>query len=289
MSPWNKAAGVLLLSSFCGCAIRPKDADVNAEELRLREAEVARYVEQAHANRVTTTQRVSAALAAADAATGDLADTARAIDIAIGIVSNNIANADTIAFKSARTVFESSKGSYTQLNLEQGALESTNRPLDVGIQGSGFFRVRVEDPGGNHIAYTRNGNFFVRADGNLVLGMGKQYVLDPPISIPAKTTEITINVDGSITALRPEISARMSIGQLPLVTFVNAEGLRVLRDGLYDETEASGRAVETRAGGSDAGLTLQGFLEKSNVDLNRERLRLQFLSEWKQAIMRAAE
>src|SRR3954468_1376114 len=157
----------------------------------------------------------------------------RALSTQIDVVANNLANAETTAFKRSRVNFEDlmyltlkqpgttngqgdispagifvglgTRVSNTQLDLEQGSLESTNRPLDVAIQGPGFFRVKILSTVGNGTAYTRNGNFFVNDQGELVVGMGDGYKLDPPIKIPKGVTDdrITISADGSIDAVLP--------------------------------------------------------------------------------------
>ena len=76
-------------------------------------------------------------------------------------------------------------------------MENTGRQLDVGIQGQGFFKVKILDSIGDGSGYTRNGNFFVNKDGELVLGMGDGYRLIPPITIPTGATDITISQDGT--------------------------------------------------------------------------------------------
>src|ERR1700742_3680947 len=123
----------------------------------------------------------------------------RALSTSIDVVANNLANAETTAFKGSRVNFEDlyyqqmkqpgttdaanditpagiyiglgTKMSNTQLDLSQGPLESTGRNLDVGIQGQGFFAVKILDSLGG-TGYTRNGNFFTNNQGELVLGMG---------------------------------------------------------------------------------------------------------------------
>src|SRR4051794_27404688 len=135
----------------------------------------------------------------------------RALSTQIDVVANNLANAETTAFKRSRVNFEDlmylqlkqpgttdsagdirpagifvglgTKISNTQLDLEQGSLESTNRNLDAGIQGNGFFAVKILDSLGS-TGYTRNGNFFVNQKGELVVGMGDGYRLIPPITVP---------------------------------------------------------------------------------------------------------
>jgi flagellar basal-body rod protein FlgG len=225
----------------------------------------------------------------------------RALSTRIDVVANNLANAETTAFKRSRVNFEDLmyltlkqpgtanaagdlspagifvglgvKISNTQLDTEQGSLENTGRPLDVGIEGQGFFKVKIMDSIGDGTAYTRNGNFFVNNEGELVLGMGDGYRLIPPIEVPAGTTDISISQDGTV-----EVSVAgqepQNVGQLRLNRFVNPQGLRLLGGSLYVETEASGPALESNPGEDGAGTILQGFLEASNVDPVKELVTL---------------
>jgi flagellar basal-body rod protein FlgG len=218
------------------------------------------------------------------------------------VVANNLANAETTAFKASRVNFEdlmyltlrepgasnaageiSPAGTYVglgvrisnaQLDLEQGSLERTDRPLDVGIEGSGFFKVRVLDTLGDGTAYTRNGNFFVNNEGELVLGMGDGYKLIPPISIPPDATSISISQDGNIQVIRASQQNATNVGQLRLSTFVNPQGLKLLGGSLYQQTEASGDPIEGNPGENGTGVILQGFLEASNVDPVKELVTL---------------
>src|SRR3954447_20467124 len=155
----------------------------------------------------------------------------KALSTRIDVVANNLANAETTAFKRSRVNFEDlmylqmkqpgttnqagdltpagiyvglgTRISNTQIDLEQGSLENTNRPLDLGITGNGFFKVKILDSIGNGFGYTRNGNFFVNNEGQLVLGMGDGYKLDPPINIPAGVTEISVSDGGTVQVLEP--------------------------------------------------------------------------------------
>src|SRR5581483_8635376 len=180
----------------------------------------------------------------------------RALSTQIDVVANNLANAETTAFKRSRCNFEDlmylvlkqpgttngqgdispagifvglgTRVSNTQLDTEQGSLESTNRPLDIGIQGQGFFKVKTLSSVGNGEAYTRNGNFFVNASGELVLGLGDGYKLVPPINIPTGTTDISIGTDGVISVLKAGSTAKQTVGQLQLSMFVNPQGLSLV-------------------------------------------------------------
>lgn len=226
----------------------------------------------------------------------------RALSTRIDVVANNLANAETTAFKRSRVNFEdlmynmlkqpgtttaagdlSPAGTFvglgvrisnTQLDLEQGSMENTGRQLDVGISGQGFFRVKVMDSIGDGTAYTRNGNFFVNNEGDLVLGLGDGYKLIPPITVPQGTTDISISQDGVVEASQSNSNQKQTIGNLRLYQFINPQGLRLLGQSLYTETDASGQSVESNPGEDGAGQILQGFLEASNVDPVKELVTL---------------
>jgi flagellar basal-body rod protein FlgG len=226
----------------------------------------------------------------------------RALSTRIDVVANNLANAETNAFKRSRVNFEDlmyitlkqpgatnaagdiapagifvglgTRISNTQLDLEQGSLERTDRQLDVGISGQGFFKVKVLSTVGNGEAFTRNGNFFVNKDGELVLGMKDGYKLIPPINIPPNATEINISADGVITVLQAGQTAPTNVGQFKLAQFVNPQGLDILGGSLYQATEASGPPLESNPGEDGAGELLQGHLEGSNVDPVKELVTL---------------
>jgi len=226
----------------------------------------------------------------------------RALSTRIDVVANNLANAETTAFKRSRANFEdlmyltlkqpgtaSASGqispagifvglgvriSNTQLDLKQGSMESTNGPLDVAIQGQGFFRVKVNDTVGDGTAYTRNGSFFVNSDGELILGMGDGYKLVPPITIPTGATDISISQEGVISVLTPGSQTPSVVGQLQIAQFINPQGLNLLGGSLYQETESSGAPVTGNPGEGGAGDILQGYTESSNVDPVKELVTL---------------
>jgi flagellar basal-body rod protein FlgG len=226
----------------------------------------------------------------------------KALSTRIDVVANNLANAETTAFKRSRVNFEDlmyltlkqpgttnaagevspagifvglgTRISYTQIDLEQGSLERTDRPLDVGIEGNGFFKVKIMDSIGDGTGYTRNGNFFVNKDGELVLGMGDGYTLIPPIVIPPNATDINIAHDGTVSVLRSGQTAKTTVGQLRISQFINPQGLKLLGGSIYTESEASGAPTESAPGDAGAGSVLQGFLEASNVDPVKELVTL---------------
>ena len=226
----------------------------------------------------------------------------RALSTRIDVVANNLANAETTAFKRARLNFEDlmylalrqpgttnsagdispagifvglgTKISNSQLDLEQGSMENTGRPLDVGIQGAGFFKVKIMDSIGGGVGYTRNGNFFVNNSGELVLGIGDGSKLLPPITIPPNTSEISISQDGNIEVIIGGQTTKQNAGQLTVTSFINPQGLQLQGGSIYTETGASGQPVDNTPGEGGTGQLLQGFLEASNVDPVKELVTL---------------
>ncbi len=229
----------------------------------------------------------------------------KALSTRIDVVANNLANAETTAFKRSRVNFNdlmyvtvrepgsrSASGdvspagiqiglgtrvSNTQLDLEQGSPENTGRQLDVAVQGAGFFRVRVLPSIGDGTAYTRAGNFFVNNNGELVVDIGGGgYRVEPSIVIPQDIVpnSITIGTDGVITVQRSGSVTREEVGRFQLATFVNPNGLKAIGGSLYIQTEASGDPLISDVGENGTGELLQGFLEASNVDPVKELVTL---------------
>ncbi|MBL8754085.1 MAG: flagellar hook-basal body complex protein [Planctomycetes bacterium] len=151
-----------------------------------------------------------------------------------------------------------------------GALDITERNLDLAIDGDGFFAVVTPD---GRTGYTRAGSMQINADGKLVSNDG--FVVLPEITMPTDTLEISIDPEGRVnvcTAGSPDCST--SLGQLHLHRFINPSGLRV--DGpVWRTTEASGAPITNTPGNTGLGLLKQGMLERSNVDANREAMDLQ--------------
>ena len=225
----------------------------------------------------------------------------RALSTRIDVVANNLANAETNAFKGSRCNFEDlyyqqlkqpgttdSSGeispaglfvglgvklSNTQLDLTQGAMENTGRPLDVGIQGDGFIAIKILDSLGG-IGYTRNGNFFLNNKGDLVLGMGDGYKLATNINLPTNATNVSIGLDGTVQYNPANSQTKATAGQLKLTLFPNPQGLKLLGGSIYVATDASGPPVQSAPGFNGTGQTLSGYLESSNVDPVKELVTL---------------
>lgn len=212
----------------------------------------------------------------------------------IDTIAHNLANANTAGFKMRRTQFQDllyqnvlqpgvAAGAQTvvpsglQLGLgtrpssnaivfSQGSFNITDNPLDVVIEGRGFFQIRR--PTGE-TAYTRNGGFHRDRDGNLVTSQGDP--LEPQITIPAEATGITIAPDGTVSYLVAGQTAAQVAGQIQLANFTNPAGLNAIGNGLYLPTDASGDPVIGSPGGQEGlGALQQGFLEASNVSVVEE-------------------
>jgi flagellar basal-body rod protein FlgG len=213
------------------------------------------------------------------------------------VTANNLANANTTGFKKARAEFEdllstvqrlpgaadpSSPGEPSPLevgmgvriaatvrSMTQGEPVATNNPLDVAIEGAGFFAVRL---GNGDLAYTRAGNLRVDGSGRLVTAHGD--ALEPDISIPSEATSITIRRDGTVLATVPGRDEPQELGQLELTLFPNPNGLVSLGRNLLAATPACGAPLQVKPGEQGAGSLAQGYLENSNVQAVEEMIDL---------------
>jgi flagellar basal-body rod protein FlgG len=213
-------------------------------------------------------------------------------------IANNLANANTTGYKARRAQFQdliyqtvvqpgSASGQQTtvptglQLGLgtrpasneilfSQGSFSQTENPLDLVIQGKGFFQIRR--PSGD-LAYTRSGAFHLDKDGNVVTQDGN--ALEPAINLPTAAQQVTIAQDGTVSYTLQGQSASQQVGQIQLATFVNPAGLNSIGGNLYTQTDASGDpTVGTPGGQEGAGSVLQGYTEQSNVSVVEEFINL---------------
>lgn len=208
-------------------------------------------------------------------------------------ISNNLANVATNGFKRDRVVFEdllyqiqrqpganSTQNTElpsglqlgtgvrvvgTQKNFTQGSLQNTGETLDVAVNGRGFFEVQMPD-GSN--AYTRDGQFHLSADGEIVTASG--HLVSPGLNVPANAQSLTIGSDGVVTAAIAGEAAPINVGNLNLVDFVNPGGLQALGGNLFAETVSSGNPQQSAPGQNGMGLVVQGSLENSNVEVVEE-------------------
>ncbi|MEZ5528295.1 MAG: flagellar basal-body rod protein FlgG, partial [Gammaproteobacteria bacterium] len=153
----------------------------------------------------------------------------------------------------------------TQKVFSQGALQTTEETLDVAINGRGFFQITMPD---GTAAYTRDGQFQLSAEGQLVTTDG--LIVAPGISIPINASTVTIGTDGTVTAVVAGETASTQVGNLTLVDFVNPSGLQAMGGNLFRETVASGSPQESTPGTNGLGSLEQGLLENSNVDVVEE-------------------
>ncbi len=213
-------------------------------------------------------------------------------------IAHNLANANTVGYKVRRAQFQdllyqnlvtpgASAGQQTvvptglQLGLgtraasneiifSQGNFIQTSNPLDLVIQGRGFFQVRL--PSGE-IAYTRAGSFHLDRDGNLVTLDGDP--IEPQITIPPDAQSITVASDGTVSYTQPGQTAAQLAGQIQLANFQNPAGLNSIGRNLYLPTDASGDPTIGTPGGQEGlGTLLQGYLEQSNVSVVEEFINL---------------
>jgi flagellar basal-body rod protein FlgG len=162
------------------------------------------------------------------------------------------------------------KAAGNDIILTQGSLSSTSNPLDLGIQGNGFFQIVL--PSGQ-LAYTRSGAFQMDRNGNMVTADGN--LLQPQITIPANAQSVTIAQDGTVSYTVANQSAAQKAGQIQLANFQNPAGLNSIGSSLFTATDASGDA-QIGAPGSSEGLgnIMQGYVEQSNVDVVEEFVNL---------------
>ncbi len=158
--------------------------------------------------------------------------------------------------------------SRAEIDLSQGKLKKTGRSLDVAIEGDGFFQVTSD---GGEILYTRNGQFSIDADGKLIYRVvGKNFDIEPLVTIPANSTVIHISSKGIISIEQPNSKKRNEVGQLQLVKFPVSSRLKQLGGGLYAATKAAGEPMIVSPRSYGTGRLQQGFLECSNVNMKKE-------------------
>jgi len=153
----------------------------------------------------------------------------------------------------------------TSRNFGQGNLNRTENPMDLAINGNGFLQVQMPD---GTTSYTRDGALRIDSQGQLVTANG--YPLNPAITIPANSTNVTIGADGIVTALTPGAAAPTQVGQFQTASFVNPAGLDPIGQNLFRETAASGAPAVGAPGLNGHGTLSQGYVETSNVNVVEE-------------------
>ena len=213
-------------------------------------------------------------------------------------VANNLANSSTAGFRARRLQFQDlmyqslvvpgaaatqqttiatglqvglgARPTASEIMQTQGEFQSTGNPLDLAIQGQGFFQVQLPD---GQTGYTRAGQFHLDSQGNLVTSEGNP--VQPSITIPADAQTITMGTDGTVTITQPGQSQAQQVGSIQLATFANPGGLNSIGQNLFLATTASGDAVVGTPGGSEGiGTLQQGVLEQSNVSVVDEFIQM---------------
>jgi flagellar basal-body rod protein FlgG len=213
-------------------------------------------------------------------------------------IANNLANANTNGYKSRAIQFQDllyqnimqpgasasqqtvlpaglqlglgTRPAGNEIIFTQGSFSETGNPLDVAIQGNGFFQVL--QPNGQ-LAYTRDGEFQLDRSGNVVTATGNP--LQPQITIPADAQSITIAGDGTVSYTQPNQTTAQIAGQIQLANFQNPAGLSTIGGNLYTPTQGSGDPVLGNPGGAEGlGALQQGYTEQSNVSVVQEMVNL---------------
>ena len=211
----------------------------------------------------------------------------------IDVIANNLANVSTTGFKKSRADFQDllyqtlkepgglatgtthvPTGIQVGLGVRpaavqrvslQGDFNQTGNPLDVAVEGDGFFQVTLPD---GNTAYTRSGAFKLDSAGTVVTSQGDP--ISPQITIPQDAESITIGNDGTVSVLLPGQSAPSQVGQIQTVRFANPAGLRAEGSNLFRETDTSGTPTLGTPGQDGLGQLSQGYLEESNVSVVEE-------------------
>lgn len=146
--------------------------------------------------------------------------------------------------------------------LTQGSLTKTGNPLDVAINGQGYFQILQPD---GQTSYTRDGSFQLNQNGQLVTSNGYQVL--PNVTVPANATSVTIGSDGTVSITVPGSQASTQVGQIQLANFINPQGLQPLGGNLFASTTASGSAIAGAPQSNGLGSVNQNYVEASNVDV----------------------
>ncbi|MFQ5737827.1 MAG: flagellar basal-body rod protein FlgG [Acidobacteriota bacterium] len=221
----------------------------------------------------------------------------QALQLNIDNIAHNLANTNTIGFKQRKTQFQDlfyqtliSPGANASTATEvptglqiglgtravsneviflQGDYVATQNPLDLVIEGRGFFQVRLPD---GQIGYSRAGNFHLDRQGNVVTASGDP--LDPQVSIPLEATDLSVASDGTVTVRLPNQPNAQEVGRIQLASFANPAGLNSIGKNLFLPTAATGDPVTGNPGENGVGSILQGSLEQSNVNIIEEMVNL---------------
>jgi len=149
--------------------------------------------------------------------------------------------------------------------LGSGSMRQTDSPLDIAIEGDGFFAVQKLN---GDQAYTRNGQFKLNVNGDIVNSSG--LVLQPPVNIPQDAFGVTVTQDGFVRYQQPGSASLVDAGQIQLTRFANPGGLSASGGNLFDESPSSGTPISGNPGTEAFGLLKQGTVEEANVNIAEE-------------------
>jgi flagellar basal-body rod protein FlgG len=211
----------------------------------------------------------------------------------VDVIANNLANVNTTGFKRSRVNFEDvlyetlrgervagqgEMGSTGPVQIgkgvriasvmrldAQGSPETTQRPLDIAIEGDGYLQVQRPD---GTTAFTRDGNLTLSESGALVTSNGNPVV--PGISIPQDATSITISPSGVVSVTASGSSNQVEVGRIELARFLNPAGLSAIGENQLVATDSSGEPIVGTPQEDGFGRVTQGALEASNVEIVQE-------------------
>lgn len=217
--------------------------------------------------------------------------------INIDVIANNLANANTVGYKKARADFQeliyqnikspgavSAEGAQVPTGIQvglgvkpvavqkvfdQGDFVHTGNPLDLVIEGDGFFQISMPD---GTVAYSRAGAFKLDNEGRIVNSDG--YPIEPGITVPANTLNINVSSDGKISVIQAGSVTPVEIGQIELARFINPGGLKSIGKNLFISTDSSGEATTGNPASEGLGTINQGFIELSNVNVVQEMVNM---------------
>lgn len=217
----------------------------------------------------------------------------------VDVLSNNIANVNTTAFKKSRAHFNdllyqnirapgltSTTGSINPSGIQvgngvkmvsvekmfsEGSVKETHQDLDIMVNGRGFFQIQMPD---GSVSYTRDGSFKRSADGRVVTAEGLPLI--PEIVVPPNTAVggLKIGMDGTVTAQVSSEAEPRVLGQIRVANFINPAGLNAIGRNLYTQSPAAGEAQVGIPGENGAGIVTQGQLESSNVSIVEEMVQM---------------
>jgi len=215
----------------------------------------------------------------------------------IDVISNNLANVNTAGFKKSRVDFQDllyqmvrpagtteAQGAQVPTGIQvglgtrpaavqkiftQGDFQQTQNPLDLVIEGDGFFQILL--PSGK-TAYSRDGTFKLDAQGRVVTSDG--YPLDPQITIPPEATSISVGSDGTVSVILAGQNAPQEVGQIQIAKFSNPAGLNNMGRNLFTISAASGEPIVDTPGLNGLGTLAHGFVEMSNVKVVEEMVNM---------------